>query len=101
MPPGHGFSTLEEVILGLRSEHITHVPPSEDDLSHRHTPSCHVVVTEPAGPDILAQIRIGDIEAMARPGAETSIGSGTTARLMVDMTTACLFDPETGHRIGD
>ncbi len=71
-----------------------------DISSNQHALACHVEVTEPTGPDTLALIRIGDIEAMARLGADTSTRSGTTTRLTVDMTKACLFDPTSEQRIG-
>ena len=89
-----------EVTLGLRSEHITDMPSSDGDEANRHALACQVEVTEPTGPDTLALIKIGDIEAMARLGADTSVRSGTAARLTTDMTKACLFDPLSGQRIG-
>ncbi|MGI9488493.1 MAG: ABC transporter ATP-binding protein [Geminicoccaceae bacterium] len=89
-----------DVILGLRSEHITDMSPADSHEPNQHTLACHVEVTEPTGPDTLALIRIGDIEAMARLGADTSISPGKTTRLTVDMIKACLFDPLSGQRIG-
>ncbi|MDH3662059.1 MAG: sn-glycerol-3-phosphate ABC transporter ATP-binding protein UgpC [Alphaproteobacteria bacterium] len=89
-----------DVILGLRSEHITDTPVADGDGQTRSPLTCHVEVTEPTGPDTLALIRIGDIEAMARLGADTPIRPGKAARLSVDMAKACLFDPETERRIG-
>ncbi|MGI9507756.1 MAG: ABC transporter ATP-binding protein [Geminicoccaceae bacterium] len=102
LPPGDGLQDHigRDVILGLRSEHITDAPPSGDNSSGRHALACQVEVTEPTGPDTLALIRFGDSEAMARLGADTPIRPGTTARLGVDMTKACLFDPTTEQRIG-
>ena len=88
------------VILGLRSEHITDANSSDGEGRHRHQLDCQVDVTEPTGPDTLALIRLGEIEAMARLGADTPIKAGTQAKLSVDMAKACLFDPETEHRIG-
>jgi multiple sugar transport system ATP-binding protein len=87
-----------DVILGLRSEHISDV--ATGDGQNRHALACQVDVTEPTGPDTLALIRIGDIEAMARLGADTPIRPGNAASLSVDMTKACLFDPATERRIG-
>ncbi|MGI9503007.1 MAG: ABC transporter ATP-binding protein, partial [Geminicoccaceae bacterium] len=88
-----------EVILGLRSEHITDANPNDGDGRHRHQLACQVDVTEPTGPDTLALVRLGEIEAMARLGADTPIKAGTQAKLSVDMAKACLFDPETERRI--
>jgi len=90
----------KEVILGLRSEHLTDAKASDGAEQNRHTLICEVEVTEPTGPDTLALIKIGDIEAMARLGADTPIRPGKTADLTVDMTKACLFDPKTEQRIG-
>ena len=89
-----------DVILGLRSEHITDVGAGDSDGQHRHALNCQVDVTEPTGPDTLALIRIGEVEAMARLGADTPVQPGGAATLTVDMTKACLFDPRTERRIG-
>ena len=88
-----------DVVLGLRSEHITDVAADSDDRS-RHKLECAIDVTEPTGPDTLALIRIGDVEAMARLGADTPVQAGSEATLAVDMAKACLFDPKTERRIG-
>jgi len=70
-----------EVILGLRPEHITDAQPSDSDGRDRYSLDCQVDVTEPTGPDTLALIKVGEIEVMARLGADTPIKAGTPARL--------------------
>ncbi|MEM7045209.1 MAG: sn-glycerol-3-phosphate ABC transporter ATP-binding protein UgpC [Pseudomonadota bacterium] len=100
LPSGDGLQEHvgRDVILGLRSEHISDA--AGGDGKDRHALACKVDVTEPTGPDTLALIRIGDIEAMARLGADTPIRPGGDATLTVDMAKACLFDPATERRIG-
>ncbi|MGI9420154.1 MAG: ABC transporter ATP-binding protein [Geminicoccaceae bacterium] len=102
LPPDHGLGDHvgRDVILGLRSEHITEAPASDDAGPGRHTLVCQVEVTEPTGPDTLALIKIGDIEAMSRLGADTPVRPGKTARLTIDMAKACLFDPLSEQLIG-
>jgi multiple sugar transport system ATP-binding protein len=87
------------VILGLRPESITDPGAAEAPSPHRHRIECLVEVTEPTGPDTLAVIRLGGIEATARLKADADITPAAPATLMVDMTKAVLFDPETEARI--
>ena len=54
-----------------------------------------VEVTEPTGPDTLAVMMLGGVEATARLRADTKARPGELSSFMVDMTKVCLFDPKT------
>ena len=89
-----------EVILGLRPEAITDAARRR---GARRAPSapieCLVEVTEPTGPDTLAVLRLGGIEATARLRADSDAPPESPAAFMVDMAKAVLFDPATEARI--
>jgi multiple sugar transport system ATP-binding protein len=87
------------VILGLRPESITDPGAAETRTAHHHRIECLVEVTEPTGPDTLAVIRLGGIEATARLKADADVAPAAPATFVVDMGKAVLFDPETEARI--
>jgi multiple sugar transport system ATP-binding protein len=87
------------VILGLRPESITDAGAAEARTPHHHRIDCLVEVTEPTGPDTLAVIRLGGIEATARLRADAEVTPDAPAAFVVDMGKAVLFDPETEARI--
>jgi multiple sugar transport system ATP-binding protein len=88
-----------DVILGLRPEHISDSLSAEAPDHGHHRLECMVEVTEPTGPDTLAVVMLGGVEATARLRANAAVGPGDTATFMVDMAKACLFDPKTERRI--
>ena len=88
-----------EVILGLRPEAIADPRDAEAHTPHHHPIKARVEVTEPTGPDTLAVIRLGGIEATARLSADSQVSPGDHAPLMVDMGKAVLFDPANENRI--
>ena len=59
-----------------------------------------VEVTEPTGPDTLAVMMLGGVEATARLRADTKARPGEVSNFMVDMSKVCLFDPKSERRIG-
>ena len=87
------------VILGLRPESITDTQTVEARTSHHHRIECLVEVTEPTGPDTLAVIRLGGIEATARLKADADVTPDARGIFVVDMAKAVLFDPDTEARI--
>jgi multiple sugar transport system ATP-binding protein len=89
----------QPVILGLRPESITDPGAAEARSPHHHRIECLVEVTEPTGPDTLAVIRLGGIEATARLTADADVTPDAPATLMVDMAKAVLFDPDSEARI--
>jgi multiple sugar transport system ATP-binding protein len=88
-----------EVILGLRPEAITDPRDAEAHTAHHHPIECLVEVTEPTGPDTLAVLRLGGIEATARLHADSDARPDHTSAFMIDMAKAVLFDPATEARI--
>jgi multiple sugar transport system ATP-binding protein len=88
-----------EVVLGLRPEAIADPREAEAHTPRHHRIEARVEVTEPTGPDTLAVIRLGGIEATARLGADSDARPGERAGFMVDMGKAVLFDPASENRI--
>jgi multiple sugar transport system ATP-binding protein len=88
-----------DVILGLRPEAIADPREAEAHTPHHQPIEALIEVTEPTGPDTLAVIRLGGIEATARLRADSRADPGQRASLMVDMGKAVLFDPQTEVRI--
>jgi multiple sugar transport system ATP-binding protein len=87
------------VVLGLRPESITDPGAAETRTGHHHRIECLVEVTEPTGPDTLAVVRLGGIEATARLKADADVTPDAPRTFVVDMGKAVLFDPETEARI--
>ncbi len=87
-----------EVLVGLRPEAITD-PESRDAGAIIQEVECLVEVTEPTGPDMLAVLRLGGIEAVSRMRSSSRVRPGERAKFAVNMSKAVLFDPETEQRI--
>src|SRR3954453_3793392 len=88
-----------DVILGVRPEHISD-PSNAEAQGPDHRPlDALVEVTEPTGPDVLAVMVLGGIEATARLHADTKARPGELSTFMVDMSKVCLFDPASERRI--
>jgi multiple sugar transport system ATP-binding protein len=87
------------VILGLRPESITDARAAEVRTAHHHRIECLVEVTEPTGPDTLAVIMLGGVEATARLDADADVTPDAPGTFVVDMGKAVLFDPQTEARI--
>jgi multiple sugar transport system ATP-binding protein len=84
------------VVLGIRPENLTRY-----DRRHTEETPClgtieaEVEVVEPTGAETMVVVRIAGKEVIARfePNAAPTVGE--RVKLAVDMTKACLFDPET------
>jgi multiple sugar transport system ATP-binding protein len=84
------------VVLGIRPENLTRYDPRQaGDIPYLGTIEAPVEVVEPTGAETMVVVRIAGREAIARfePNAAPSVGE--KVKLAVDMTKACLFDPET------
>ena len=88
------------MILGVRPEHISDPTNAEAQGPDDHRLDAVVEVTEPTGPDVLAVMMLGGVEATARLHADTKARPGELSTFMVDMSKVCLFDPKTERRIG-
>ena len=70
----------------------------------RKNPQIHeiesvVEVLEPTGPDTLVFVNINGKEVTCRTNPNAVKPPGSTMKLMVDMSKALLFDPQTKERI--
>ena len=104
LPLANGSATWHahagrDVVLGLRPEQISDPTSAEAQGPHHHRLDCLVEVTEPTGPDTLAVVMLGGVEATARLRADTRARPGEVATFMVDTGKVCLFDPKTERRL--
>ena len=89
-----------QVILGIRPEHLSRY----DAAAMAGKPgiaslSALVEVVEPTGAETIALLRLGDREITGRFDPDEAPRMGETMLLGVDMTRACLFDPDTQRLI--
>ena len=89
----------KDVILGVRPEHISDPTNTEAQGPEHHRLDAMVEVTEPTGPDTLAVMLLGGVEATARLRADTKARPGELSTFLVDMAKVCLFDPKSERRI--
>jgi multiple sugar transport system ATP-binding protein len=88
-----------DVVLGVRPEHISDPTNTEAQGPDQRRLDAVVEVTEPTGPDVLAVMMLGGVEATARLHADTKARPGELSTFMVDMGKVCLFDPKSERRI--
>ena len=97
--PGEMAKSLADgrsVVLGLRPENMTRFDRRHsEDTPYLGTIEAPVEVVEPTGAETMVVVRIGGKEAIARFEPHSAPSVGEKVRLAVDMTKACLFDPET------
>ncbi|HEV7277161.1 MAG TPA: sn-glycerol-3-phosphate ABC transporter ATP-binding protein UgpC [Devosiaceae bacterium] len=91
-------STGRRVILGIRPEHLSRYRP-EHARPGTATMTAPVEVVEPTGAETMAVMRIGERELVGRFSPDEAPKMGEQLQLAVDMTRACLFDPETQRLI--
>jgi len=89
----------DEITLGLRPEAF-----GSGKVSHAQNPDaarfiCHVDVTEPTGPDLLAMLTLSGTEVTTRLPAGADIQAGQQGDFSVDMSKAIFFDAGSGNRI--
>jgi multiple sugar transport system ATP-binding protein len=89
----------QEVILGLRPEHICHEFPFHAHNSHIHRIESQVRVIEPTGPDTLVFIQINGTVVNCRVHPDKAKAPGQPMELMLDLSKAILFDPKTQVQI--
>ena len=85
-----------KVVLGVRPEHIFRNAP---DLMSRKpsvaTLSAPVEVVEPTGAETIAVLRFGALEVVGCFDPDGAPKMGEHVELGIDMSHACLFDPDT------
>ena len=93
-----GRAPSGKVVLGIRPEHLSRHNP-EIRKPWQATLSAPVEVVEPTGAETMAVMRFGDIEVVGRFAPAEAPRMGEEMPLAVDMTHACLFDPQTQRLI--
>jgi multiple sugar transport system ATP-binding protein len=104
LPVERWASVLEEwrgreVILGLRPEHICHEFPTHGHDANIQRIESRVRVVEPTGPDTLVFIQINGTEVNCRVHPDKAKAPGQAMELMLDLSKAILFDPQTQGQI--
>jgi multiple sugar transport system ATP-binding protein len=89
-----------EVILGIRPEMISHGFAGQRENPQIHEIESVVKVLEPTGPDTLVFVDINGKEVTCRANPNAVKPPGEPMKLMIDVSQAVLFDPETEERIG-
>lgn len=89
----------KQVVLGIRPEHISQPDEQKRDNQMVAESRFTVEVTEPTGPDILAVIRLNNVDVQCRLDAEHPVNWGEEAELMFDMRKVVFFDPDSEKRI--
>ncbi|MGB5447217.1 MAG: sn-glycerol-3-phosphate ABC transporter ATP-binding protein UgpC [Psychromonas sp.] len=86
----------KNVVLGIRPEQITQQGEDKPDSAML---SCAVEIIEPTGPDTLITVRINGVRTVCRihPTAECKVNA--LMPLLIDMSKAVFFDPDTQQRI--
>lgn len=90
--PGAG----RRVVLGIRPENLTRYDRRLlEEIPCLGTIEGRVEVVEPTGAETMVVVRIAGYEVIARFEPNAVLTVGQPVKLAVDMTKACLFDPET------
>ncbi len=89
-----------DVVLGVRPEHIFR---NTADLKARKTMistlSAPVELVEPTGAETMAVLRLHEMEITARFEPDTAPEMGEAMEIGIDMTRACVFNPDTRNLI--
>lgn len=85
------------IIIGLRPEHITEQPGSDEEVSS--SLDLMLEVLEPTGPDTIAMVKINEQEVACRLSPEFDACVGQNATLYFDLSKAVFFDARTEQRI--
>lgn len=89
----------KEVIMGVRPEQIASGFYEQEKNKEIHEIESTIQVLEPTGPDTLVFIMINDTNVLCRVNPKAVKEPGQTMKLMVDVSKALFFDPETELRI--
>ena len=88
-----------ELILGFRPEQISDGFPNQAGNNQIHTIESKVEIIEPTGPDTLIFIRINEKKVACRVHPNAAKRPGETMKLMLDLSAAIFFDPDTEEQI--
>ncbi|MDY7573187.1 sn-glycerol-3-phosphate ABC transporter ATP-binding protein UgpC [Actimicrobium sp. CCI2.3] len=93
----------QEVILGIRPEHITDADSARNNLaSNAYCPtevSCTVEMVEPTGPDTMVFVWFNQTRATCRTHPRAGAMPRGVITLAFDLSKAVLFDPVSEERI--
>lgn len=90
--------SIRHVTLGLRPEMISE-PKPERSGQWVINMTMDFDVTEPMGADTIAIGEWNEVEVLARLSPEAGLNAGENTVVQVDVSKACLFDPESGQRV--
>jgi len=88
-----------KVILGIRPEHLSRQSSATSGKAGAANLVAPVEVVEPTGAETMAVLKFGEREVVGRFTPDEAPKTGEAMPLSVDMTRACLFDPETERLI--
>jgi multiple sugar transport system ATP-binding protein len=91
-PPHAG----QRIVLGLRPEAVMDAARGSV-MPEFVAATARVALVEPTGPETLVIVRLGGREVAARFEPDRAPDVGADVALVIDMTKACLFDPESGR----
>ncbi|USD61174.1 sn-glycerol-3-phosphate ABC transporter ATP-binding protein UgpC [Vibrio sp. SCSIO 43140] len=86
-----------EIVIGLRPEHITE--KLEEETAVATQVSLKLEVLEPTGPDVIAMVKVNEQEVACRLSPEFDANVGQVAPLYFDMSKAVFFDAGTEERL--
>jgi multiple sugar transport system ATP-binding protein len=90
--------SIRQVTLGLRPEMISEPKPERSGQWVMNM-TMDFDVTEPMGADTIAIGEWNEVEVLARLSPEAGLNAGENTVVQVDVSKACLFDPESGQRV--
>lgn len=88
-----------KVVLGIRPEHLGRHDAANPLRPGMATMAAPVEVVEPTGAETMAVLKFGDREVVGRFSPDQAPRMGEKMPLTVDMSRACLFDPQTQRLI--
>lgn len=101
--PGLMARIGQEIILGIRPEHITDADSARNNAAsgtYRPTEvSCTVEMIEPTGPDTMVFVWFNRTRATCRTHPRAGAAPGGVIALAFDLSKAVLFDPVSEERI--
>jgi len=101
VPNGDKLSAAvgQMVTLGLRPEMVTDPQIHKSGEAWVREVSLPVLITEPTGADTMLVTRINETEVDCRVAPRFDVSAGETVSLMIDMSMAVFFDPQTEERL--
>jgi len=104
LPPSFDARLIEpyvdrQVVVGIRPENFHEYVPADIDPAHTAPFEARMELAEPMGSEVHLNLLAGGRPMIARVSPRFKSAVGDQVRLIVDMTHAQLFDPETERSI--